>query len=205
MGAATQEAYVWRNVKVGGGFIPGVVFSPVEPGLAYARSDMGGAYRFDRAAGRWIPLQDGEPESSYFGVESIAPDPNDAEVVYAAVGMGRQGPAAILRSSNRGETWEQHSVPFRMGGNEGGRGLGERLAVDPGDSAIIYFGSRHDGLQQSRDAGRTETGVILSAPRAWFRTKAQPWRALLSLIRRAARGRASQRFFGVADPVRRRY
>ena len=55
--AMAQDAdYVWHNVRVGGGgFIPGVVFSPVEPGLAYARSDMGGAYRFDAARDRWIP------------------------------------------------------------------------------------------------------------------------------------------------------
>ena len=82
--AATAQAadYVWHNVRVGGGgFIPGVVFSPVEPGLAYARSDMGGAYRFDAARDRWSPLQDGEPESSFYGVESIAPDPVDADGV----------------------------------------------------------------------------------------------------------------------------
>ncbi len=43
-------------------------------------------------------------EGNYFGVESVAPDPRDANVVYAAVGMYRSGPAAILRSMNRGAT-----------------------------------------------------------------------------------------------------
>src|SRR5713226_6753857 len=43
---------------------------------------------------------------NYFGVESVAPDPRDANVVYAAVGMYRSGPAAILRSMNRGATWQ---------------------------------------------------------------------------------------------------
>lgn len=63
-GATAQDAgYVWRNVTVGGGgFVPGVVFSPAEPGLAYARSDMSGAYRFDAAQDRWVPLQDDEAE-----------------------------------------------------------------------------------------------------------------------------------------------
>lgn len=38
--AGTEAAYAWRNVAVGaGGFIPGIVFSPVERGLAYARSE----------------------------------------------------------------------------------------------------------------------------------------------------------------------
>lgn len=154
--ARAAADYRWRDVKVGGGgFIPGIVFSPAEKGLAYLRSDMGGAYRWDAGRGRWIPLQEGEPVSSYYGVESIAPDPRDPEVVYAAVGMHRRGEAAILRSGDRGATWKTTPVPFRMGGNEDGRGLGERLAIDPNDTRVLYFASRHDGLQRSGDSGAT--------------------------------------------------
>src|ERR1700684_1939038 len=80
-GASAQtakEAYVWRNVKVGaGGFIPGIVFRPVGKGLVYLRSDMGGCYRWDDSQKQWIPLEDPMSESSYFGGESIAPDPID--------------------------------------------------------------------------------------------------------------------------------
>jgi hypothetical protein len=160
--AATTASspYVWRNVKVGGGgFIPGIIFSRAERGLAYARSDMGGAYRWDAKRATWIPLEDGFAEGSYMGVESIAPDPVDPNVVYAAVGVGARQPSAMLRSHDRGDHWEVASVPFRMGGNEDGRGLGERLAIDPNDTAIVYFGSRFDGLQRSIDQGRTWTRV----------------------------------------------
>jgi xyloglucan-specific exo-beta-1,4-glucanase len=154
--ARADEPYVWRNVKVGaGGFIPGIVFSRVEKGLVYLRSDMGGCYRWDDSAKRWIPLQDAIGVSTYHGVESIAPDPRDPNVVYAACGMYRGEDAAILRSRDRGKTWDVFPVPFRMGGNEDGRGLGERLAVDPNDTNILYFGSRHDGLQRSTDHGQT--------------------------------------------------
>ncbi len=154
--AQTAASYRWRNVKVGaGGFIPGVVFSRVERGLAYLRSDMGGAYRWEAADGRWIPLLDQFPLSSWQGVESVAPDPVDANVVYLAVGMSRREPAAILRSANRGADWSVTEVAFRMGGNEDGRGVGERLAVDPNRTSILYFGSRHDGLQRSVDRGAT--------------------------------------------------
>jgi hypothetical protein len=138
--AKAQDAapYAWRNVVVGaGGFIPGIVFSPVERGLAYARSDMGGAYRFDAAAGRWAPLMDSSPRSGDFGIESIAADPIDADVVHAAVGVHKADPGAMLRSSDRGATWRRTEVPFRMGGNEDGRGLGERLAIDPNDNRIL--------------------------------------------------------------------
>jgi xyloglucan-specific exo-beta-1,4-glucanase len=150
------EAYEWRNVTVGaGGFAPNIVFSRAEPDLAYLRTDMGGAYRWDERVQRWIPLQDGNPVSSYMGIESIAADPKNPDVVYLAAGMGRWGEASIWRSGDRGSTWTVYEVPFKMGGNEPGRGLGERLAIDPAHPSTLLFGSRHDGLQRSDDAGRT--------------------------------------------------
>ncbi|KQN00132.1 hypothetical protein ASE85_22095 [Sphingobium sp. Leaf26] len=148
--------YAWHSVKVGGGgFAPGVVFSPVERNLVYLRTDMGGAYRWDAQVAQWVPLQDGESVSSYMGIESIAPDPVDANIVYMAAGMNAQGAAAIFRSADRGIHWQRTNVPFAMGGNEDGRGLGERLAVDPHAHDRLFFGSRHDGLWHSEDAGAT--------------------------------------------------
>lgn len=153
---AAPVAYTWRNVSVGGGgFAPGIVFSPVERGLAYLRTDMGGAYRWDARAGRWIALQDAEGESSFMGIESIAADPVDPKVVYIAAGMNARGPSAILRSADRGAHWTKVRVPFAMGGNEDGRGLGERLAIDPRNNRTLLYGSRHDGLWRSDDAALT--------------------------------------------------
>lgn len=166
--AVADEAprYSWKTVKVGGGgYIPGLIFSPVEKGLAYLRSDMGGIYRWDDKAKTWIPTQDNNPEPNFRGIESIAPDPKDGATVYAAVGTYRGGPAAILRSNDRGNHWQVIPVPFRMGGNEEGRGLGERLAVDPGDTSILYFGTRYDGLQRSTDRG-TSWSTVASFPHA---------------------------------------
>src|ERR1017187_5613887 len=42
-----------------------------------------------------------------------------------------------------------------MGGNETGRFNGERLAVDPNDGEILFFGSRAAGLWKSGDRGVT--------------------------------------------------
>jgi hypothetical protein len=153
-GAVARKSYVWRNVTVGGGgFAPGIVFSPAERGLAYLRTDMGGAYRFDARAARWVALQDGLADGSLMGVESVAADPCDPGVVYLAAGMSARSPSAILRSRDRGTHWTITPVPFAMGGNEDGRGLGERLAIDPFDTATLLFGSRHDGLWRSTDRG----------------------------------------------------
>ncbi|MEP6899301.1 MAG: cellulase, partial [Rhodanobacter sp.] len=61
------------------------------------------------------------------------------------------GNAAILRSPDRGQTFERFDLPFPLGGNELGRGNGERLAVDPNDGGILLLGSRTAGLWRSGD------------------------------------------------------
>ncbi|HEY0044125.1 MAG TPA: hypothetical protein VGB62_06210 [Allosphingosinicella sp.] len=197
---AQAEPYAWKNVAVGaGGFAPNLVFSPAERGLAYLRTDMGGAYRWDVRARRWVPLQDGNAVSSYMGVESVAPDPRDPDKVYLAAGMGQWGEAAIWRSSDRGKSWDVVPVPFKMGGNEDGRGLGERLAVDPHRTSTLLFGSRHDGLQRSDDGGRTWGRVAgfphkgLGLPRARRETHAG-----VSFVSFDPESRTV--FAGVADP-----
>ncbi|RYY06339.1 MAG: hypothetical protein EON55_23545, partial [Alphaproteobacteria bacterium] len=142
----SKVPYQWHSVVIGGGgFSPDIVFSVAERGLAYLRTDVGGAYRWDARAQRWIALQDGQAQNSYMGVESIAPDPVDPSIVYLAAGMYFGEPAAIMRSADRGASWQVTPVPFSMGGNEDGRGLGERLAIDPDRRTNLFFGSRHDG------------------------------------------------------------
>ncbi|WP_218780876.1 hypothetical protein, partial [Streptomyces reticuliscabiei] len=45
VGAA--DTYTWKNARIdGGGFVPGIVFNRTEKNLAYARTDIGGAYRW---------------------------------------------------------------------------------------------------------------------------------------------------------------
>ena len=161
--SSAQDAYTWDNAQIaGGGFVPGIVFSETEPGLAYARTDIGGAYRWDDATERWDPLLDwvGWDEWGWTGVVSIATDPVDPDRVYAAAGTYTNdwdpGNGAILRSDDRGETWDATELPFKLGGNMPGRGLGERLAVDPHDNSVVYFGARGGhGLWRSTDSGET--------------------------------------------------
>ena len=153
--------YVWRGVRIGGGgFVDGIDFSPKQSGLIYARTDIGGAYRWDPAASNWVPLTDwvGPDNANLLGCESIGVDPADAKRVYLALGTYTQswaGNGAIARSADQGRTWALTPMPFQMGANEDGRSAGERLAVDPNDDRVLYMGSRNDGLWKSRDYGAT--------------------------------------------------
>lgn len=161
----TGGPYTFRNVAIrGGGFVTGIVFHPREKGLAYVRTDVGGAYRWDDSARQWIPLTDwiGADDVNLLGIESIAIDPSDSERVYLAAGTytnPKTGNGAILRSADRGRSFKRTDLPFKLGGNDMGRGNGERLAVDPNDGRVLFFGSRGAGLWRSDDAGATFTAV----------------------------------------------
>jgi hypothetical protein len=165
----SPAAYHWQTVPFGaGGFVDGFLYHPRTPGILYARTDIGGMYRFDFEARRWIPLLDhlGKDDGDLMGILSFAVDPNAPDRVYAASGLylsqwSRKG--AILRSDDRGRTWQKTELPIGVGGNSDGRGSGERLAVDPRNGDVLYFGSNRDGLWKSTDRGRsfarTEAGI----------------------------------------------
>ncbi|MER5428701.1 1,4-beta-glucanase [Streptomyces sp. NPDC002588] len=162
--AATADgtpAYRWRNAVIGGtGFVTGVLFHPAVRGLAYARTDIGGAYRWDDRAARWTPLTDhlGWDDWNLLGVEALAVDPAHPDRLYLALGTYAQswaGNGAVLRSEDRGATWARTDLTVKLGGNEDGRGTGERLLVDPRDSDTLWLGTRHDGLLKSTDRGAT--------------------------------------------------
>ncbi len=160
-GPPSAEPYTWKNVQmVGGGFVTGIIFHPAAKDVRYCRTDIGGAYRWNAGAKRWEPLLDWLPyeDRNLMGVESVAVDPADPERLYLACGTytNPETPdGSILRSADRGRSFQRTNVPFKMGGNENGRGNGERLAVDPNDGRVLYLGTRHAGLWRSGDRGAT--------------------------------------------------
>ncbi len=163
IGAA--ENYAWDTVRMGGGgFVSGIITSKSEQGLYYARTDVGGAYRWDSEsgeAGEWIPLNFGvsADELGLLGIESLAIDESSPNKVYLLAGTSyfNNGRSAILRSDDYGATFEivDVSSQFKVHGNGMGRQSGERLQVDPNNGDILYSGSRWTGLFKSLDAGKT--------------------------------------------------
>lgn len=171
--AAQSRPYQWAPAPFGGGgFVSGLVFHPREKGLLYLRTDVGGCYRWDPASGRWVALNDGlgRGDDQLAGALSLALDAQDADRVYVAAGeytgaWARTG--AILRSRDRGATWEIRDLPFKLGGNEDGRSTGERLQVDPNRNSVLFLGSSHDGLWRSADFGdswRRVQGLPTASP-----------------------------------------
>ncbi|KAJ4489459.1 hypothetical protein C8J55DRAFT_534473 [Lentinula edodes] len=165
--AVSTQSYSWNNVKIGGGggFIPGIIFNPSEKGLAYARADIGGAYRLN-SDDSWTPLLDFADNSrwNYWGVDALATDPIDTSNLYLATGMYTNSwdpnNGQILISKDKGDTWTVSELPFKVGGNMPGRGLGERLAIDPNDNSILFFGARSGhGLWKSTNSAVTWTQV----------------------------------------------
>jgi photosystem II stability/assembly factor-like uncharacterized protein len=160
-GVPSSEAYRWTNLPFGGGgFIGGISFHPRERGLLYARSDIGGIYRHDPAADRWVPLLDGLsfPDAELMSVLSLALDPADPDRVYAACGLStgewaRKG--ALLVSTDRGRNWSIHNLDIKLGGLENGRGTGECLQVDPHLPNVLILGTTRDGLLRSADRGQS--------------------------------------------------
>ncbi|WP_326784597.1 cellulose binding domain-containing protein [Streptomyces sp. NBC_00151] len=161
------DTYTWKNARIdGGGFVPGIVFNRSEKNLAYARTDIGGAYRWAQATKSWTPLLDsvGWNEWGHSGVVSLASDSVAPDKVYAAVGTYTNSwdptNGAVLRSADRGASWQKTDLPFKLGGNMPGRGMGERLAVDPRRNSVLYLGAPSGkGLWRSTDSGVTWSQV----------------------------------------------
>lgn len=157
--AVTDTGWTYGQVAVGGGgFVTGV-FSTCEEGVYYARTDVGGAYRWDDSAKQWKSLNYwvSEDDVGLMGISAIAVDPTNAAKVYLLAGTEyfSGGKTCILVSDNYGESFTAVDVTdlIKVHGNGMGRGNGERLAVDPNNANIIYAGGNSGGMIKSTDGG----------------------------------------------------
>jgi photosystem II stability/assembly factor-like uncharacterized protein len=169
-GATGTGPYVWKNVAVGGGgFVTGVVFHPAQAGLLYARTDIGGAYRWNAASASWTSITDAvvREQADTLGVLALAVDPGDANKVYLMTGKYTQswaGTGWVLASRDQGTSWTRSTLSVKVGGNENGRGAGERLAVDPNLGSVLFMGTTVDGLWRSANGASSFTRITAFSP-----------------------------------------
>ncbi|MEU8936311.1 hypothetical protein AB0D30_41320 [Streptomyces sp. NPDC048409] len=160
------DAYRWKPLRIGGGgFVTGLVVHPRTPGVVYGREDVGGLVRWDERTRSWTQLLRADrvpaPRSADYGVESVAVAATDDRVVYAAVGDGSPD-GRVLASHDRGGHWSDGGRRWLVEGNNAYRTGPERLAVDPADAGVVFYGTRTQGLFVSTDGTRHWSRVPLA-------------------------------------------
>lgn len=159
------EKYIWDSVRIGGGgYCTGMVQHPKDPSIVYARTDVGGLYKWDGNTRSWTQLlfKESAQNQSFTGVNAVAVDPNNTNVVYAACGLYSKRklkswsspitPNDVLKSKDGGKTWERTNLNIDFEANGDARSAGESIAVDPNNSDIVYVGGHFDGLWRTNNA-----------------------------------------------------
>jgi hypothetical protein len=159
MSAGTRAATSWQDLKVGaGGYVRGLAVAP--DGTMVGRTDTNGAYLWNGSS--WVQLVN----SSSMPAAIIATNPvqlgegvydfqiaaSDSSIMYMAFD------GYVFRSTNKGTTWTQTAFIQDTAGtnpndNNGYAQVGQKMAVDPNNSNIVYFGTENQGLYVTTNGG----------------------------------------------------
>lgn len=162
-GDESDVPYTYGTLAIGGGgFVSGIITSPTTQDIRYARTDVGGSYKWNAADCSWKPVTNfiSEDDKGLLSIEALAIDPSNPKNIYMLGGseyLSNQK-TAIMYSKDAGETFTTVDVTgmIYVHGNGNGRGNGERIAVDPLNSNIIICGGRAGNpLIKSEDGGIT--------------------------------------------------
>ena len=149
-----EDIRVWDNVAIGGGgYITGLAIHPEDPDILYARTDVGGAYRWDPEKERLIPLLDwiSYENHNLYGVNGIALDATNVDVVYVSLGKYvTRRPSDVYKSTDRGETWTPMGLNKPFAGNNDPSRKGTTLVYEPRAEAL-FAGTPTQGLWIHRD------------------------------------------------------
>lgn len=155
------ESWSFSQLAMGGGGFVSGVFSTSEEGLYYSRTDVGGAYRWEKGLGKWVSLAYNitEEDVGLMGIDGLAADPEEPNKLYLLAGTSyfSNGKTCVMISEDYGNTFETIDVSelIKVHGNGMGRQNGERIAIDPNDRNTIYAGGRTGGMIKSTDGGKT--------------------------------------------------
>ncbi|HEY9249417.1 MAG TPA: DNRLRE domain-containing protein, partial [Rariglobus sp.] len=198
----------WTTVPLGGGgFVTGLVADASGSDI-YCRTDVGGVLRWAEPAGKWISVTDTIVPTSTTSAATLmstlamAVDPADANKLYVAVGStDMPGLKGIYASADKGATWSAINSTFIIDGNGAFRSYGERLAVDPNNPNILWFGSNQQGLQKGVKSGATWTWTQIPSTSVPFGTVASGDKAGVTFVACDPNGGSTIVYAGVYDSV----
>ncbi|MEE5993053.1 MAG: dockerin type I domain-containing protein [Oscillospiraceae bacterium] len=162
-----ESSYEWGALKIGGGgFVSGIVTGKK---VMYARTDVGGAYRYNYDTDSWEQLFGflTDAERGYLSVDAMAIDPTDDNTVYFLCGCAYFSGAGtrIYKTTDGGKTFTYVDVTdmIQVHGNGNGRQTGESIAIDPDNPDTLYCGgdvtAGDSCLIKSTDGGKTWNSV----------------------------------------------
>lgn len=171
--------YTFGRVQIGGGgFVSGLISVPGKVKLA--RTDVGGAYKWDASNCEWKQLFDfvSKANIGLLSVEAMAVDPSNTDNMYFLCGCQYYSDAktSILYTKDGGKTFKEaevSNVPLYVHGNGNGRNAGERLAVDPNNGNIILAGGRAGAPVIMSTDGGASWKPLASFPKVY--TKSIKW------------------------------
>jgi hypothetical protein len=167
MSAGAQAASNWQLLKVGaGGFVRNLAIAP--DGTMVVHTDTNGAYLWNGSS--WAELVNSSsmpaaliaanPVQLGAGVYEIQTAPSNTSIMYMAFD------GYVFRSANQGTTWTQTAFAQNTGGtnpNDSYAQVGQKMAVDPNNPNIVYFGTENHGLYVTTNGG-SSWSVVSGVP-----------------------------------------
>ncbi|MCQ2407828.1 MAG: 1,4-beta-glucanase [Oscillospiraceae bacterium] len=167
--AATEsiaDTMKWGTLRIGGGgFVSGIVTGKK---VMFARTDVGGAYKYNYDTESWEQLLGfiNDFDRGLLSVDAMAIDPTDDDTVYFLCGCAyfSAEKTVIYKTTDGGKTFKEFDVTnlIKVMGNGHGRQCGESIAVDPDNPNVIYAGGdvtadtdSKSALIKSTDGGET--------------------------------------------------
>ena len=150
-----KRAYEYSNIPIpGGGYVTGFLFSENEDNSLYLRTDIGGAYRFDKENKRWVSLIDSVTMKDLRETYPIALALSESGTLYIVSGSRSKERAKLSVSEDSGKSFTYYDLPFFAHGNLNGRGSGYKLIVDREDENLLFYASQTEGLFKSKNKGK---------------------------------------------------